>query len=105
MATPYDLISLDILEVDPQNVLVILSLYNDDDHMELKLKLTYRQMVRSARLHQCISILTYAYYLEMLIDSHKILKDIIRKTVTPYYRRAAENKREEYLVNVSFKYL
>ncbi|CAG8447752.1 3291_t:CDS:1, partial [Funneliformis caledonium] len=44
MATPYDLISLDILEVDPQDVLVIPPPYNDDDHLKLKLKLTYRQM-------------------------------------------------------------
>ncbi|CAG8568654.1 5837_t:CDS:10 [Funneliformis caledonium] len=41
MATLYDLISLDILEVNPQDVLVIQPPYNDDDHLESKLKLTY----------------------------------------------------------------
>jgi hypothetical protein len=90
MATPYDLISLDILEVDPQDVLVIPPPYNDNDQLESKLKSTYRRMVRSARLHQRIPTLTYAYYLGMLIDSHEIPKDVIRKTITPYYRRAAE---------------
>ncbi|CAG8721555.1 13483_t:CDS:1, partial [Funneliformis mosseae] len=90
MATSYNLISLDILEVDPQDILVILLPYNDDDHSESKLKSTYQRMVRSAKLHQRIPTLTYVYYLEMLIDSHEILKDIIRKIITPYYRIAAE---------------
>jgi hypothetical protein len=90
MTTPYDLISLDILEIDPQNILIIPPPYNDDDLVEIKLKLTYRRMIRSVRLHQRISSLTYAYYLGLLISSHEISKETIRQIVTPYYRRAAE---------------
>ena len=47
-------------------------------------------MIRSAKLHQRISTLTYAFYLGMLINTCDISKHLIRQNVTPYYRRAAE---------------
>ena len=90
MSSPFDLISLDILEIEPQNVLTILPPYLDSDSAEFKLKSTYRRMIRSAKLHQRISTLTYAFYLGMLINTCDISKHLIRQNVTPYYRRAAE---------------
>ncbi|CAI2194630.1 7162_t:CDS:1, partial [Funneliformis geosporum] len=63
MSSPFDLISLDILEIKPQNVFIILLPYLDSDSIEFKLKSIYRWMIRSAKLHQRIPTLTYAYYL------------------------------------------
>jgi|SRR5215216_805644 len=90
MSSPFDLISLDILEIEPQNILTIPPPYLDSDSIEFKLKSIYRRMIRSAKLHQRIPTLTYAYYLGMLINTCDIPKLLIRQTITPYYRRAAE---------------
>ncbi|CAI2190314.1 4810_t:CDS:1 [Funneliformis geosporum] len=90
MSSPFDLINLDILEIESQNILTISPPYFDSDSIEFKLKSVYRQMIRSAKLHQRIPTLTYAYYPSMIINTCNIPKILIKQNITPYYRRAAE---------------